>query len=171
MRRSPHVPQEEIQRAWWALARAYAEALWQSLGERLVAVALFGSVARGEAGPSSDVDLLVIAEGLPARRLERYAWLEEADRAVEPQLRALWGRGITAEVSVILKTPKEAMRITPLYLGPAELLLNTGRDHQGLEEPVQQFEASDPLQHNQACAVRNGRLFHPSISSYSSSGG
>jgi HEPN domain-containing protein/predicted nucleotidyltransferase len=120
MAHPPHVSQEEIQRALWALARAYAEALRQSLGERLVAVALFGSVARGEAGPSSDVDLLVIAEGLPARRLERYGWLEEADRAVEPQLKALWGRGITAEVSVILKTPEEAMRITPLYLDLTE---------------------------------------------------
>ncbi len=102
MAHPPHISQEEIQRALWALARAYAEALRQSRGERLVAVALFGSVARREAGPSSDVDLLVIAEGLPARRLERYCWLEEADRAVEPQLKALWGRGITAENAYIL---------------------------------------------------------------------
>jgi hypothetical protein len=66
------------------------------------------------------VDLLVIAEGLSARRWERYGWLEEAERTVEPQLKALWQRGITAEVSVILKTPEEAARITPLYLDLTE---------------------------------------------------
>lgn len=117
---SHRIPREEIQAALWALARVYTEALRRSLGERLVAVALFGSVARGEAGPSSDVDLLVIAEGLPARRMERYAWLEEADRAVEPMIRTLWQRGIPVEVSVILRTPEEAERVTPLYLDLTE---------------------------------------------------
>ncbi|HHT9155447.1 MAG TPA: nucleotidyltransferase domain-containing protein, partial [Candidatus Tripitaka sp. YC43] len=33
------------------------------LGDELLAVALFGSVARGKAGKESDVDLLVVYEG------------------------------------------------------------------------------------------------------------
>jgi len=42
------------------LARRFTEALRERLGERLLAVALFGSVARGEATPDSDIDLLVV---------------------------------------------------------------------------------------------------------------
>jgi predicted nucleotidyltransferase len=52
------------------------EALRQGLGERLVAVVLFGSRARGEATPHSDYDLLVLAEGLPERPLERSLFLK-----------------------------------------------------------------------------------------------
>lgn len=33
------------------------------LGDRLLAVALFGSAARGEAGPYSDLDLLIVHQG------------------------------------------------------------------------------------------------------------
>lgn len=109
-----------VQHLLWELARAYTEALRETLGEKLVAVALFGSVARGEATPTSDIDLLVVVEDLPPGRFQRYAWLEAADRAVEPQVQALWQQGIPVEISVILKTPEEAMRITPLYLDLTE---------------------------------------------------
>jgi uncharacterized protein len=40
-------------------------------GERLVALALFGSRARGAARSDSDVDLMLLAEGLPADPFER----------------------------------------------------------------------------------------------------
>lgn len=47
------------------LAVDYTEALKEQWGESLVSVVLFGSTARGEATPHSDVDLLVVADGLP----------------------------------------------------------------------------------------------------------
>ncbi len=43
-------------------------ALQQGLGDDLVAIALFGSQTRGQAGPESDWDLLVLAENLPPWR-------------------------------------------------------------------------------------------------------
>lgn len=43
-------------------AQAFADELQDALGERLEAVVLFGSVARGDEGPHSDVDLLVVLE-------------------------------------------------------------------------------------------------------------
>lgn len=52
------------------------QALHRALGDDLVAVALFGSRARGDATPESDWDLLVIAHHLPARPLARHFHLK-----------------------------------------------------------------------------------------------
>ncbi|RMF38473.1 MAG: nucleotidyltransferase domain-containing protein [Chloroflexi bacterium] len=97
------------------LALAYTEALKADLGEALVAVVLFGSVARGEAGPQSDIDLLVIVSDLPEGRLARHRCLEKADAALEARLRALRQQGILTDFSPLLKTPEEAVHLTPLY--------------------------------------------------------
>ncbi|MFN3286719.1 MAG: nucleotidyltransferase domain-containing protein, partial [bacterium] len=95
-------------------------ALQRSLGPSLVSAVLFGSVARGEAGPTSDVDLLVVVEGLPASRLGRHDVLAQADEAVEPLLEALRRDGIHTDVYPILKTPEEARRLRLLYLDMVE---------------------------------------------------
>lgn len=81
-------------------------ALRSSLGDRLVAVVLFGSRARGEAAAESDWDLLVIAEGLPEHPLHRHALLK-------PLLPA----DLRGEVSLLAKTPAEFEGNLPaLYL-------------------------------------------------------
>ena len=81
-------------------------ALRQGLGENLVAVVLFGSRARGEAGPESDWDLLVLAHDLPEKPLERHFRL----KTILPE--AWRGR-----VSILAKTPSEfTARLAELYL-------------------------------------------------------
>lgn len=50
------------------------------LGQRLVAVVLYGSRARGDHRPESDWDLLVIATGLPEDRWERYRLFRDRGR-------------------------------------------------------------------------------------------
>lgn len=55
-----------IQSVFARLTVALPEAARQVYGGRLLSLVLFGSVARGTAGPSSDVDLLLVAEPLPA---------------------------------------------------------------------------------------------------------
>jgi len=52
---------------------------------------LFGSVARGDAGPNSDYDILVIVpnDAQPERRRSRVAY------------QALWGTGVAADVLVL----------------------------------------------------------------------
>jgi predicted nucleotidyltransferase len=53
------------------LRSAVIGSLSRGLGKRLVAVALFGSRARGEARPDSDWDLLIVADGLPSSPFRR----------------------------------------------------------------------------------------------------
>lgn len=54
---------------WRDWSRKVAEAAVETIGK--VEVYVFGSVARGEATGGSDIDLLVVAQRLPASTMER----------------------------------------------------------------------------------------------------
>ncbi|NUQ38242.1 MAG: nucleotidyltransferase domain-containing protein [Caldilineales bacterium] len=80
--------------------------LHRNLGADLVAVALYGSRARGDATEWSDWDLLVIARNLPQRHLDRHFFMKK-------MLPEGW-RGLA---SVLAKTPEEFTAHLPaLYL-------------------------------------------------------
>lgn len=80
------------------------------LDGRLVAVALYGSRARGQARADSDVDLFLVVEGLPAD-------LEARALALEPPRRDIWR---DPPVSVRALTPEEFERdIAPVDLDVA----------------------------------------------------
>jgi predicted nucleotidyltransferase len=82
------------------------EALKRGLGDRLVAVVLFGSRARGEARQDSDWDLLVLAHDLPMRFFRRHRLLKQLLPPAE--------RG---RISLLAKTPEEFETSLPaLYL-------------------------------------------------------
>lgn len=110
----------ELNETLRGLAREYAEAVEALLGESLVSVVLFGSVARGEATPLSDIDVLVVAEGLPPDRWARRDRLEPATEALRPRLDALRAQGILTDILALYKTPAEASRFRPLYLDMTE---------------------------------------------------
>ena len=87
----------------------FLERLRAHFGARLVSVVLYGSRARGEARPESDLDLLVVAEGLPASRLDRREILRSlAEQTSEEFADAL---------SCVSFTPAEATHVHPFYLG------------------------------------------------------
>lgn len=102
------------------LVEALSNALREFFRENLVSVVLFGSVARGEAGELSDVDLLIICEIFPGSRWQRYALFHQAVVPLEGMLEELARQHYYPEFRPILKTRAEAEVHTPLYLDMAE---------------------------------------------------
>lgn len=99
-----------------AIAKSVAIALRDAYGDRLIAVRLFGSWARGDAHPESDIDLLVVLDRVDSwlsesKQIDEILWRhsfenstvvssvivsrEENDHADEPLLRRALIEGVT----------------------------------------------------------------------------
>jgi len=102
------------------LTRRYTDLLRAHLGDRLMSVVLFGSVARGDASPTSDIDLLIVIENLPAGQFARKRQLAGADAAFEEHLERAVSAGLETRLARIVRTPSEAKRPIPLYLDLTE---------------------------------------------------
>ena len=85
-------------------------------GDRLVSMAIFGSVGRGTPRPDSDLDVLIVAEGLPSGRMARIADFAPVERALS--LRLAEGRPYApaTDVCPVFKSPAEVERGSPLFL-------------------------------------------------------
>lgn len=99
---------------------AVRDASVRHYGERLVSLAVFGSVARGTAGPESDVDLLLVADPLPRGRMARVREFEEIEVLVEEALAAAARRGLHTILSPVFKTPQEMKVGSLLFLDLAD---------------------------------------------------
>lgn len=88
--------------------------LKEKFGSNFLACALFGSVARGEGRPESDLDFLIVFKN-KSTELEKeiIRLLVDADAWLEKQI--LFSKGIYAHPSVILRTEKE-LREDPLIM-------------------------------------------------------
>lgn len=102
------------------LVEALASALREFFGDNLVSVILFGSVARGEAGELSDLDLLIVCEELPGSRWKRYDLFHKAIAPLKGVLEELALQHYYPEFRPILKTRREAEVHTPIYLDMVE---------------------------------------------------
>jgi predicted nucleotidyltransferase len=89
-------------------------------GDRLVSVAVFGSVARETQNFFSDLDLLIVARDLPGGRIKRIRQFEAVEEKVAPFLKSLQKDGIYTDLSAILKTPAEVEQGSPLFLDMVE---------------------------------------------------
>lgn len=99
------------------LFAAVRDAVVTTYGERLIALAVFGSWARGTATPDSDLDLLVVAEPLPPSRMKRVREFRPVTDATRPARAAVWSdQGVEIELSPVFKTPQELAAGSPLYL-------------------------------------------------------
>jgi hypothetical protein len=101
--RSPLTPAQA--RALASIVAAVPPLLRQSYGEALLAVVLFGFVARGTPHPHSDSDWLVVV---------RQRGCEEARRALAPELAA--AAGLLSEPQFHLRSAAEAEQGGPLFL-------------------------------------------------------
>jgi predicted nucleotidyltransferase len=111
----------------------YVSLLAERFGDDLVSVVFYGSRARGRAKPESDVDLLIVARGLPHDRWERYKPFLEIAREVSHDFGMM--------VSLIVTTPEAAVKTKPYYLGMLsghELLHDRAGFFAGVLERLQQ---------------------------------
>ena len=102
------------------LADAYAAEVQSILDGRLVSIVLFGSVARADPSPTSDIDLLIVVDDPPRGQFARKRLLTAADTAIESALRAAEDSGIDTRLARIVRSPREAERLIPLYLDMTE---------------------------------------------------
>lgn len=135
-----HVHAQEDQRPAYLqrLISRFQELLEEEMGENLLSLVLFGSVARGDYRQDSDVDFLVVCETLPSNRWQRW----DPILAVEERLRQEFsgpGRPPLPYLSVILKERREAAYHSPLYLDlveDARILLDRGGFFEGVLEEI-----------------------------------
>ncbi|MDJ0271433.1 MAG: nucleotidyltransferase domain-containing protein [Candidatus Caldarchaeum sp.] len=109
-----------LEEPYRTLAQKLVESLHRRLGDRLVSVAVFGSVARGEAGKESDLDVMVVCEKLPKNRLDRTELFIECEKDLDKFLDTLYERGYGVSISPIILTPQEAARIPSILLDMTE---------------------------------------------------
>ncbi len=92
----------------------------QHYGDRLVSLVVFGSVARGTVTSDSDVDLLIVANGLPDGRVPRVRDFMAIERVLAFDLAAARRAGWNVELSPVLKTPAEVEQGSALFLDMTE---------------------------------------------------
>lgn len=85
-------------------------------GDRLVSLAVYGSVARGTMRPDSDIDLLLVADPLPAGRMERMAEFDAVERQLAGTFAEARAHGVQTILSPVFKTPEELRQGSFLFL-------------------------------------------------------
>lgn len=83
-------------------------------GEHLVSLVIYGSLGRGTATPESDVDFLIVAEGLPKGRTPRVQDFLPIERQLQEEF------DFYLELSPVFKTPAEVQLGSPLFLDMTE---------------------------------------------------
>jgi len=111
---------ERIPHAYLApVIKRYCEMLRDLLGDRLISVMLFGSVARGDWDKDSDIDILVVAEGWGDKPVwERIKELRKAINRLEqtPEYLEAVRTGYWPVIQNYPLSPDEARRFKRIYL-------------------------------------------------------
>lgn len=113
------------------LLNAFVDLVRQALGDQLVSLVLYGSVARGTAKPNSDVDVLLVLRAAPDgywRRLQPLLPILRELRK-QPCWKELEEQGVTPFMSVLVLTLEEAKENRYLYLDmieDAKILVDQG---------------------------------------------
>lgn len=111
---------EHVNESYRTVIERLLNELLKVFRDDLISVVVYGSVARGTARKDSDIDVLIVVEELPRSRFERLSIYMKAEENLDPLLNELLKRGYAVTISPILKTKREAERISPLYLDMVE---------------------------------------------------
>jgi predicted nucleotidyltransferase len=87
-----------------------------TIRERLVALAVFGSVARGTMRPDSDIDTLIVARDLPGGRMACMRDFEGVEASLDRPLAEARRTGVHTTLSPIFRAPEEVAQGSPLFL-------------------------------------------------------
>jgi len=120
---------ENIQTRYAPLIIKACRLLFERLGENLISIVLYGSVARGNATPFSDIDLLIVADNLGNSLGERLDYLYKLIEETENEIKILRMHNIFANISLFPLSRKEAKRFIPLYLDISQegiIIFDTG---------------------------------------------
>jgi predicted nucleotidyltransferase len=102
------------------ILRRLLAGLEQHYGDRLVSVALFGSVARETQREDSDIDFLIVARALPGGRTARVDEFLPVERDLEGWLAPVRPDLMPVALSPVFKTPEEVEAGSPLFLDMVE---------------------------------------------------
>ena len=111
----------EVKEDYLPLLHFAISRLIEYFGRNLMALVLFGSVARGDTRPESDIDLLVVACGLPRDYGERLRLLRRLMAGSERLRLKIWReRGLYPLYDFIALRPEELRAEHPLLLDLVE---------------------------------------------------
>lgn len=105
-----------------SLLDCFSAFIRETCGDQVISIVLYGSVARGEAGPESDVDiLLILKEASPVyrQRLQPLIPLMRQLRK-QPCWKELEARGLFPSLSILILSKEEAEQNRYLYLDMIE---------------------------------------------------
>jgi predicted nucleotidyltransferase len=106
--------------AFDAILAATVDVCRRHYGDRLVALAVFGSVGRGTMRSNSDIDLLLVVDPLADGRVARVEEFIAVERALAETLAEARRRGVETELSPVFRTPSELAHGSPLLLDMTE---------------------------------------------------
>ena len=111
------------------LFQEIVEACQQIYKERLISIAVFGSLARGMWKKNSDVDLLIVASDFPKGRFRQMKEFSEVEKLLGASLDECHKAGWEAELSPVFKTPAHVEQGSPIFFDMTQealLLLDRG---------------------------------------------
>ncbi len=128
------------QRIYEPLTEEVLVRLLEHFRQDLYSVVLYGSVARGNAQPTSDIDMLLVARRLPFSFYDRAALIGDILGPVRDAKMRLWKEtGRYANVDIVPFTPEEAQVLRLLYLDllfDAVILYDAGGFMHGILEKL-----------------------------------
>ena len=116
MKKVNYTTYERLLRRFLALVR-------EEYRDEIIAVVLYGSVARGEAEPSSDLDLLLVIEDLPSpyeKSIKRFILKVEDRLKQDREFRNLVKSGLYPDLRPIILSRTEASMNRYIYLDLVE---------------------------------------------------